>query len=287
MPCQVYSVVDLDEFEEEAESADAQHQTAALKIIASILNNAGVTYGLMGGMNFYLRGSGRTTQDVDLAVGRSNSLSAVLDLLNNERSPGSRMLWASGVARIFVRVRNQLVQLDLKSQGAEGHGMPTYAAQVRQIADRINYEKRRDFVSEVVQRNREDEEIVRWALKIERTPSPEPRPSTNGGRGGGGHTSRNSRDSRESRDSRDSRESTSRTYNDRERRSTTTTTPSSRNPASTRASDTLVSGMQRMRVSVDPSRSRVETRPAVSRVSRQPATEVRRSRRSDREPEYY
>lgn len=86
MPCQVYSVVDLDEFEEEAESADAQHQTAALKIIASILNNAGVTYGLMGGMNFYLRGSGRTTQDVDLAVGRSNSLSAVLDLLNNERS---------------------------------------------------------------------------------------------------------------------------------------------------------------------------------------------------------
>lgn len=251
------------------------------------------------------------------------------------------MLWASGVARIFVRVRNQLVQLDLKSQGAEGHGMPsdlaaateliplgrdgvaisflavgplvkakfqsygrgfagdysdlhfiitdrTYAPQVRQIADRIGYEKRRDFVSEVVQRNREDEEIVRWALKIERTPSPEPRPPTNGGRGGGGHTNRDSRDSRHSRDNRrDPRESTSRTYDERERRSATTTTPSPRNPPSSRAADTLVSGMQRMRVSVDPSRSRAETRPAVSRVSRQPATEVRRSRRSEREPEYY
>jgi hypothetical protein len=86
MPCQVYSVNDLDDYEEEAETADAQHQTAALKIIATILNNARVTYGLMGGMNFYLRGSGRTTQDVDLAVSRSTSLSSVLDLLNNESS---------------------------------------------------------------------------------------------------------------------------------------------------------------------------------------------------------
>lgn len=389
MPCQVYSVNDLDDYEEEAEGADAQHQTAALKIIAAILNNARVTYGLMGGMNFYLRGSGRTTQDVDLAVSRSTSLSAVLDLLNNESAyvfshyhslpkarliirladadagllpkpysvirPGSRMLWASGVARIFVRVGSQIVQLDLKSQGAEGHGMPsdlaaateliaigrdgatvrflavgplvkakfqsygrgftgdytdlhfvirdrTYAAQVRQIADRINYEKRLDFVDEVVRRNREDEEIVRWALKIERSPSPEnpgPGGPVSGGRGGGGRgggASRDTRDSRDSRDSRDNRgsrdshrdtrESTSRTYGERERRSGTTTTSSLRYPTSSRASDTLASGMQRLRVS-DSSRSRPEPRPSSTRVSRQPAPEVRRTRRSDREPEYY
>lgn len=35
------------------------------------------------------------------------------------------MQWASGVARIFVDVQGQLVQLDLKPKGAEGHLIPS------------------------------------------------------------------------------------------------------------------------------------------------------------------
>ena len=34
------------------------------------------------------------------------------------------MQWASGVARIFVNVGGQLVQIDLKRQGSEGQGIP-------------------------------------------------------------------------------------------------------------------------------------------------------------------
>ncbi len=35
------------------------------------------------------------------------------------------MSWLSGVARVFVLISNQQVQIDLKWQRAEGHGMPT------------------------------------------------------------------------------------------------------------------------------------------------------------------
>jgi len=38
--------------------------------------------------------------------------------------PRNKMSWLGGVARTFVRVGHQEVQIDLKWQRAEGHGMP-------------------------------------------------------------------------------------------------------------------------------------------------------------------
>ncbi|KAK3293764.1 uncharacterized protein B0H64DRAFT_364605 [Chaetomium fimeti] len=302
MPCRHYNTHgELTELEEQAESASGRHQTTALGIIASIFNNAGLAYALMGGMNFYLRGSGRTTQDVDLAVNRRPSLGHILDLLNNESRPGpnSRMLWASGVARIFVRVNSHVVQLDLKSQSAEGHGMP-YAPAVREIADRLSYNKRCEFAEEVGERNPEDEEIVIWAMKLDRSPSPESDGgsqgrSTHGGHGGGNthHDSRDSRDNRHNRDTRatrerrgDPRESGSGGHGVRERRPAAI--PSSRRPTSGRGSDELTSRMQRMHVSSGASGPRAEPRPLSTTIDSydRPAPEPQRRRRTGGRSEY-
>lgn len=84
MPCQYYPPADLDDLEEEAAGADPEQQKAALQIVGEIFNSSELTYALMGGMNFYLRGSGRTTQDVDIAVTKSHSLEAILNLLNDD-----------------------------------------------------------------------------------------------------------------------------------------------------------------------------------------------------------
>jgi hypothetical protein len=82
--CQYYPPADLDELEEAATEATVSAQIEALQIVADIFNHHQLPYGLMGGMNFYLRGSGRTTDDVDLAVTGSQSLQATLDLLNHD-----------------------------------------------------------------------------------------------------------------------------------------------------------------------------------------------------------
>jgi hypothetical protein len=84
MPCQYYPPADLDDLEEAAAQATADHQREALQVVADIFNAHQLPYGLMGGMNFYLRGSGRTTEDADLAVTGTQSLQATLDLLNEE-----------------------------------------------------------------------------------------------------------------------------------------------------------------------------------------------------------
>jgi hypothetical protein len=147
------------------------------------------------------------------------------------------MIWVGGVARIFVLVRNasdqprpetggqdhgqgQQVQIDLKWQRTEGHGMPSdlslatellpipgtggkvrflkigplvrakfqsygrgkegdysdllfvckdarYSGIVREeAAEHINPEKRRTFLEEVLERNPDQEEAVRYALRI-------------------------------------------------------------------------------------------------------------------------
>ncbi|KAK4139941.1 uncharacterized protein C8A04DRAFT_32579 [Dichotomopilus funicola] len=127
MTCHYYPPADLDELEEEATQADVSSQVAALQIVAGIFNRAGLPYGVMGGMNFYFRGTGRTTDDVDLAVTGEQSLEKTLELLEGEERitrPRSRMAWVGGVARTFVRVDKQQVQIDLKWQKSEGHGMP-------------------------------------------------------------------------------------------------------------------------------------------------------------------
>lgn len=82
MPCQYYPPADLDNLEEAATEATSNQQKEALQIVADIFNTHQLPYGLMGGMNFYLRGSGRTTDDADLAVTGAQSLQATLDLLN-------------------------------------------------------------------------------------------------------------------------------------------------------------------------------------------------------------
>jgi hypothetical protein len=84
MSCQYYPPADLDELEEAATEATPAQQRDALQIVADIFNHHGLPYGLMGGMNFYFRGSGRATDDVDLAVTGSQSLEATLDLLNDD-----------------------------------------------------------------------------------------------------------------------------------------------------------------------------------------------------------
>ncbi|KAK4235159.1 hypothetical protein C8A03DRAFT_18062 [Achaetomium macrosporum] len=127
MPCQYYPPADLDELEEAATNATPNHQKEALQIIADIFHHHNLPYGLMGGMNFYFRGSGRSTDDVDLAVTGTQSLEETLDLLNDDERiirPRNKMSWIGGVARTFVRVGEQAVQIDLKWQKAEGHGMP-------------------------------------------------------------------------------------------------------------------------------------------------------------------
>lgn len=84
MPCGYYPPADLDDLEEAATQATPEQQREALQVVADIFNAHQLPYGLMGGMNFYLRGSGRTTDDADLAVTGTQSLQATLDLLNEE-----------------------------------------------------------------------------------------------------------------------------------------------------------------------------------------------------------
>ncbi len=83
-PCQYYPPADLYDLEEAAEGAGPDQQQKGLQIVADIFNHHQLSYGVMGGMNFYLRGSARTTQDVDIAVTGSQSLEATLDLLNQD-----------------------------------------------------------------------------------------------------------------------------------------------------------------------------------------------------------
>ncbi|KAH6621682.1 hypothetical protein B0J18DRAFT_433149 [Chaetomium sp. MPI-SDFR-AT-0129] len=125
--CKYYPPEDLDELEELAEAATGPQQEAALQIIAAHFHDAHLAYGVMGGLNFCVRGSGRATQDVDVAVSKNRSLEATLGLLSGDNRitrPKSKTAWVSGVARIFVLVGRQQVQIDLKWQRAEGHGMP-------------------------------------------------------------------------------------------------------------------------------------------------------------------
>ncbi|CRK30354.1 hypothetical protein BN1708_000886 [Verticillium longisporum] len=115
-----YTEDDLEHLEESAETARPGHQSQALAFVAGILERNAIAYGVMGGMNFYLRGSGRTTGDVDIAVDNPPRMEALLSIFNSHR----RMQWVSRVAQIFVDIRGQLVQLDLKPKGSEGHLIP-------------------------------------------------------------------------------------------------------------------------------------------------------------------
>lgn len=78
-----YTFDQLDDLEEQAEDTPPQHQRVALALISGLLEQHAITYGLMGGMNFYLRGSGRTTGDVDIAVDNPPRMDSLLNIFNN------------------------------------------------------------------------------------------------------------------------------------------------------------------------------------------------------------
>ncbi|KAK1767438.1 hypothetical protein QBC33DRAFT_68820 [Phialemonium atrogriseum] len=126
-----YTEDDLDGLEEAAENASPDQQSIGLEFVAGVLEGNSITYGVMGGMNFYLPGSGRATGDVDIAVDNPPRMGDLLTVFDNQERvfrPANRMQWVSGVARIFVSVQSQLVQLDLKPKGAEGHLIPSNIA---------------------------------------------------------------------------------------------------------------------------------------------------------------
>ncbi|KAK3936459.1 hypothetical protein QBC46DRAFT_296196 [Diplogelasinospora grovesii] len=126
-----YTVGELDDLEEAAESATPNQLAAALALISRIFEQNAITYAVLGGMNFYVRGSGRTTTDVDIAVDNRPRMDALLDILSAQvitysvYRPTNRMQWVSGVARTFVDVGSrQMVQLDLMPKGAEFAVLP-------------------------------------------------------------------------------------------------------------------------------------------------------------------
>ena len=66
---EVYSVdQDLDGLEEQALQAGHDHLTAAAQWIEELMNQKQLTFAFMGGYSLILRGSSRTTTDIDVAV---------------------------------------------------------------------------------------------------------------------------------------------------------------------------------------------------------------------------
>lgn len=85
MPASYYlSIDELDDLEESACECTTSHRLEALRIVATVFNSNKINYGLIGGTNFYLRGSDRTTTDVDIAVSGNWSLAHILDLLEHD-----------------------------------------------------------------------------------------------------------------------------------------------------------------------------------------------------------
>lgn len=76
----LYDIKDMDRLEENARRATPAQQQTALRFVVGLLEGNCITYGVMGGMNFFLRGSGRATDDVDLAIDSPPLLGNVLEL---------------------------------------------------------------------------------------------------------------------------------------------------------------------------------------------------------------
>lgn len=78
-----YTDDDHDEMLVMAARTNSDSQMEALEIVVDILERNRIAYGIMGGMNFFLRGSDRTTQDVDIAVDKPPRLNVLLSLFEN------------------------------------------------------------------------------------------------------------------------------------------------------------------------------------------------------------
>ena len=68
---QRYSVDDLDELEARAQIARFGELIFAADYLAQLLDTNHVLYGFMGGFSMNIRGSDRTTTNIDIAVGGS------------------------------------------------------------------------------------------------------------------------------------------------------------------------------------------------------------------------
>lgn len=75
-----YDIKEMDRLEENARRASPAQQQTALRFVAGLLEENRITYSVMGGMNFFLRGSERATDDVDLAIDSPPLLGNVLEL---------------------------------------------------------------------------------------------------------------------------------------------------------------------------------------------------------------
>jgi hypothetical protein len=80
-----YTIDELDDLEQQAQNTPPQFQRAALGLVSSLLEENAITYGLIGGMNFYIRGSGRTTGDIDIAVDNRPRMDSLLNIFNDHR----------------------------------------------------------------------------------------------------------------------------------------------------------------------------------------------------------
>ena len=78
-----YTLDEQDDLEEAAEAPSDEEQSEALRVIAQILEQNSIAYGVMGGMNAFYRGSGRTTTDVDIAVDNPPKMEVLLDIFND------------------------------------------------------------------------------------------------------------------------------------------------------------------------------------------------------------
>ncbi|KAI9729158.1 MAG: hypothetical protein M1834_007065 [Cirrosporium novae-zelandiae] len=110
-----------------SQNADNRNLISAADYLAQILQTNGVVFAFMGGFAVNLRGSGRTTHDVDIAVGTT-----MLELRQTFIQQQRVVLPAgptSGVLRIFVKtggpwdgfdIPEKTVEIDLILSGALG-----------------------------------------------------------------------------------------------------------------------------------------------------------------------
>jgi predicted nucleotidyltransferase len=78
-----YTLDEQDDLEDAAEAPRPDAQSKALQLIAQILEQHSIAYAVMGGMNVFLRGSLRTTTDVDIAVDNPPKMEVLLDIFND------------------------------------------------------------------------------------------------------------------------------------------------------------------------------------------------------------
>ncbi|EEY23381.1 predicted protein [Verticillium alfalfae VaMs.102] len=103
-----YTQDDVTRLEMRTKHSGPDQMMQALAVVVGILERKKISYGVMGTMNLFLCGSGRSMGRVDIAVDSPPRIEDLLRLFDGH--------WAVGVAKIFVDVKGALVQFDLTTQ---------------------------------------------------------------------------------------------------------------------------------------------------------------------------